>query len=128
MVANEVRKLAEKSALAAREISKLINETVGRVDEGTRLAGEVEHAFERIVESVADTSASIAGIGGATQQQADATRDASRLRMWALRLASSLIFHWSMVRPLCDSENDTSGRASAMRRTTSAQYTSLSIC
>ena len=79
VVANEVRKLAEKSALAAREISKLINETVGRVDEGTRLAGEVEHAFERIVESVADTSASIAGIGGATQQQADATRDASRL-------------------------------------------------
>ena len=32
-----------------------------------------------------------------------------------------------MVRPLCDSENDTSGRASAMRRTTSAQWP-YSVC
>ena len=79
VVANEVRKLAEKSALAAREISKLINETVGRVDEGTRLAGEVEDAFGRIVDSVTATGISIAGIGGATRHQADSTRDASRL-------------------------------------------------
>lgn len=79
VVANEVRKLAEKSAMAAREISKLINETVSRVDEGTRLAGDVEDAFERILESVAATSTSIAGIGSATHHQADATRDASRL-------------------------------------------------
>jgi len=79
VVANEVRKLAEKSALATREISKLINETVSRVDEGTRLSGEVEAAFERIVRSVAKTSESIGHIHESTSAQASATHDASSL-------------------------------------------------
>lgn len=79
VVANEVRKLAEKSALAAREIAKLINETVTRVGEGTRLSGEVEDAFGRIVDSVEKTSASIGGIHASTSAQASATRNASAL-------------------------------------------------
>jgi methyl-accepting chemotaxis protein len=79
VVANEVRKLAEKSAVAVREIAKLINETVGRVGEGTRLAGEVEDAFGRIVKSVAKTSESIGVIDASTSAQASATRDASTL-------------------------------------------------
>lgn len=79
VVANEVRKLAEKSAHAAREIAKLINETVGRVGEGTRLAAEVEEAFASIVQSVAETSTSIGQIHASTSAQAGATQDASTL-------------------------------------------------
>ena len=79
VVANEVRKLAEKSAVATREIAKLINDTVNRVDEGTRLSGEVEAAFERIVRSVGRTSESIGQIHAATSAQANATHDASAL-------------------------------------------------
>jgi methyl-accepting chemotaxis protein len=88
VVANEVRKLAEKSALAAREIAKLINETAARVGEGTRLAGDVEDAFGRIVRSVAATSESIARIHAATSEQASATRNASALLAELERVAA----------------------------------------
>ncbi|PWF44043.1 methyl-accepting chemotaxis protein [Massilia glaciei] len=79
VVANEVRKLAEKSAMAARAISSLINETVTRVDEGGRLSGEVELAFECIVRSVGNTTQSIAEIHRATSAQATATEDVNAL-------------------------------------------------
>ncbi|MDD0816008.1 PAS domain-containing methyl-accepting chemotaxis protein [Curvibacter sp. HBC28] len=79
VVADEVRKLAEKSALAAREIAKLINETVNRVNEGSRLSSEVEQAFTLIVDSVRNTSASIASISNVTSDQAEATHQVSAL-------------------------------------------------
>jgi methyl-accepting chemotaxis protein len=78
-----VRKLAEKSAGAAREIAKLINQTVNRVDEGGRLSVEVEAAFARIVKSVVTTRESIAGIHESTAAQATATNDvAMRCATW----------------------------------------------
>ncbi|WP_338760109.1 PAS domain-containing methyl-accepting chemotaxis protein [Massilia sp. METH4] len=88
VVANEVRKLAEKSALAAREIGKMIAQTVSRVDEGTRLNGDVEGAFDRIVRSVEKTSESIARIHDTTQAQTASTASVSALLAELERVAT----------------------------------------
>lgn len=79
VVADEVRKLAEKSAHAAREIAALINQTVARVDEGSRLSEQVASAFEEIVRSVGDTTQSISRIQDETSEQTAATRRAANL-------------------------------------------------
>ncbi len=79
VVADEVRKLAEKSAVAASEISKLINQTVNRIEEGGRISGQVEEAFEQIVASVGNTTASMGEIHNATTEQAQATRSVATL-------------------------------------------------
>jgi methyl-accepting chemotaxis protein len=79
VVAEEVRKLAEKSGKAAREIGKLINENIRRVDEGGMISDQVKHAFDRIERSVANTTASISEIHGATIEQSNASRNVATL-------------------------------------------------
>ena len=79
VVADEVRKLAEKSATAAREIAALVRETLARIDEGDRLSSQMDRAFGKIVQSVDDTSQSIATIHESTQQQQRATEDVAQL-------------------------------------------------
>ena len=79
VVAGEVRKLAEKSGKAAREIGKLINETINRVNEGSLLSDQVKHAFGRIERSVGNTTESIARIHEAASAQAQASRDVGEL-------------------------------------------------
>lgn len=57
VVAGEVRALAQKSAEAAKDIKNLINESVTRIDEGTRLAtqsGEVLGEINQSIDGVAD--------------------------------------------------------------------------
>ena len=71
--------LAEKSGKAAREIGKLINETINRVNEGSLLSDQVKHAFGRIERSVGNTTESIARIHEAASAQAQASRDVGEL-------------------------------------------------
>jgi methyl-accepting chemotaxis protein len=79
VVADEVRKLAEKSAGAARQIAMLVGATAGRVDDGSRLTHEAEHAFTRILDSVRSGSHLAQGIHASTQSQSEATREAAQL-------------------------------------------------
>nr|WP_269330094.1 methyl-accepting chemotaxis protein [Kineosporia babensis] len=79
VVAGEVRKLAERSAEAAREISKLVRESNERVDQGAQVSRRAGDAFEEIVTSVGHTSGSISLIVEATQIQVEASSEVAAL-------------------------------------------------
>ena len=69
VVAGEVRKLAERSSEAAREISKLIAESASRVSQGSSVSRRAQEAFSEILKSVRQTSDSIQRIAASTQEQ-----------------------------------------------------------
>lgn len=69
VVAGEVRNLAQRSALAAKEIEGLINESVGQVNSG---AGQVENAgktMEAIIHSVGQVNEVMKEIATASDEQ-----------------------------------------------------------
>ena len=70
VVAEEVRKLAERSNQAAGEITGLIKESSNRVQEGAQLSDETASALKEIVEGVQATVAKITEIATATVEQA----------------------------------------------------------
>ncbi|WP_218006099.1 methyl-accepting chemotaxis protein [Novosphingobium lentum] len=69
VVAGEVRKLAERSSTAARDISRLIEESNTRVVEGTGRSRHARDAFAHIVTSVHQTSDAIEAINGLAAAQ-----------------------------------------------------------
>jgi methyl-accepting chemotaxis protein len=70
VVATEVRNLAQRSALAAKEIKALIHESMARVEEGSELVNRSGKTLEEIVASVKHVSDIIAEISAASQEQA----------------------------------------------------------
>jgi methyl-accepting chemotaxis protein len=78
VVADEVRKLAERSNKAAGEITSLIKESTQQVQQGAQLSGETGEALKKIVESVKATAAKIAEIATATVQQAANSEEVSK--------------------------------------------------
>ncbi len=78
VVADEVRKLAERSNKAAGEITSLIKESTQQVEQGAQLSGETGEALKKIVESVKATAAKIAEIATATVQQAANSEEVSK--------------------------------------------------
>jgi methyl-accepting chemotaxis protein len=69
VVAGEVRKLAERSSQAAREISKLIEESVHQVSNGAQVSKDAARSFEGIMSSVGRTGSSITAIAKAAEEQ-----------------------------------------------------------
>jgi methyl-accepting chemotaxis protein len=71
VVAGEVRSLAQRSSQAAKEVRRLIGDSVGRVDAGGKLVDEAGHAMHQIVDSVKRVADIMTAISGASQEQRD---------------------------------------------------------
>ncbi len=69
VVATEVRTLAQRSAAAAKEIKELINDSVAKVDEGTRLVDEAGSTMNEIVAAVKRVTDIMSEISAASQEQ-----------------------------------------------------------
>ena len=70
VVAGEVRTLAQRSANAAREIKALINDSVEKIDDGSRLVNEAGGTMQEIVDSVRRVTDIMAEITAASREQA----------------------------------------------------------
>ena len=79
VVAGEVRKLAERSSEAAREIAKLIDESTMQVARGAEVSKEAAHSFEGILASVGRTGNSVSQIAQAADSQRQAAADVEAL-------------------------------------------------
>jgi methyl-accepting chemotaxis protein len=70
VVAGEVRSLAQRSAVAAREIKTLIGASAQKVDSGSRLVQDAGTAMREIVDGVRRVTEMIGEISTAAQEQA----------------------------------------------------------
>ncbi len=71
VVAHEVRELAQRSADAAGQIKSLIDESVARADDGTRVAGDAGATMSEVVTSFGEVAALVEEISRATQEQSE---------------------------------------------------------
>jgi methyl-accepting chemotaxis protein len=69
VVAGEVRTLAQRSAAAAKEIKSLIDDSVEKVDAGTRLVDEAGNTMKEVVASVKRVTEIMADISEASREQ-----------------------------------------------------------
>ncbi|RXZ32374.1 methyl-accepting chemotaxis protein [Oxalobacteraceae bacterium CAVE-383] len=69
VVASEVRSLAQRSSAAAKEIKTLIDDSVSRVDAGTRLVETAGNTMDEIVSSVRKVTDMVGDITTASHEQ-----------------------------------------------------------
>ena len=69
VVAGEVRSLAQRCGLAARDIKKLIGESGDRVAAGSRMVADAGHAIRGVRQQAQDVSQLIAEIAAVTHEQ-----------------------------------------------------------
>ena len=72
VVADEVRNLAGKVAQAASDTTELISDSIKAVEDGTAIANETAQTLSLIVETTTQTTALIADISTACEEQANA--------------------------------------------------------
>jgi len=78
VVASEVRNLAQRSASAAKEIKELINDSVGKVDSGSKLVQNAGTTMSEVVASVRHVTDIVAEISAASQEQSTGIEEVNR--------------------------------------------------
>ncbi len=78
VVASEVRNLAQRSAEAAKEIKTLINDSVNKVEDGSKLVDESGKTLGEIVLSVKKVSDIIAEIAAASEEQSSGIEEVNK--------------------------------------------------
>jgi methyl-accepting chemotaxis protein len=78
VVASEVRSLAQRSAAAAKEIKQLIDDSVGRVDAGSKLVNEAGATMGDVVESIKRVTDIMGEISVASREQSSGIEQISR--------------------------------------------------
>jgi methyl-accepting chemotaxis protein len=81
VVATEVRSLAQRAASAAGEIKSLINDSVEKVEEGTRLVGHAGQTMEDIVSSVNGVTKVMLEISSASTEQTQGIKQVNQAIM-----------------------------------------------
>jgi methyl-accepting chemotaxis protein len=81
VVATEVRNLAGRSATAAKEIKALIQDSVARVDAGSKLVDESGRTLEDIVAAVKKVTDIVAEIAAASREQSSGIEQVNRAVM-----------------------------------------------
>ncbi|WDZ97789.1 methyl-accepting chemotaxis protein [Herbaspirillum sp. WKF16] len=71
VVASEVRSLAQRSASAAKEIKQLIDDSVAKVDAGSKLVEQAGATMDEVVASVRRVTDIVGEISSASQEQSD---------------------------------------------------------
>ncbi len=78
VVAGEVRNLAGRSASAAKEIQKLISESMDKVEHGNRLVAESSQLLADIITNVQAVADTVGEISAASQEQAQGIEEVNR--------------------------------------------------
>jgi methyl-accepting chemotaxis protein len=81
VVATEVRNLAGRSATAAKEIKALIQDSVAKVDEGSRLVDESGRTLGEIVSAVKKVTDIVAEIAAASREQSSGIEQVNKAVM-----------------------------------------------
>ncbi|KAF1045692.1 MAG: Methyl-accepting chemotaxis protein II [Herbaspirillum frisingense] len=71
VVASEVRTLAQRSAAAAKEIKLLIDDSVAKVDTGSKLVAQAGGTMEQVVLSVRQVTDIVSEISAASREQSE---------------------------------------------------------